>query len=62
MIIDKIIEILAFPYKAVKIRKITKKLFYDNAVLNKIEKDALVSEIESIKLIAMINEDSFNIG
>lgn len=59
--IDKIIEILSFPDKAVKIRKITKKLFYDNAVLNKREKDALVSEIESIKLIAMINEDSFNI-
>jgi hypothetical protein len=60
--IDKVIEILSLPDKAVIIRKITKKLFYDNAELNKREKDALVSEIESIRLIAMINEDSFNIG
>lgn len=59
--IDKIIEILSLPDKAVKIRKMSKKLFYDNAELNKREKDILVSEIESVRFIAVINENSFNI-
>lgn len=59
--IDRIIEILSLPDKAIKISKLSKKLIYENAELDKREKDILVSEIESIKLIAMLNEYSLNI-
>lgn len=60
--IDKIIEILSLPEKSIKILNISKKLFHKNAELNKKEREALVSEIESIKHLATLNEYSLNVG
>lgn len=59
--VDKLIEMLGVPANTVLNNRIPKKTFYEQAGMNKNEVAIFVDEVESIRLVSILNNDSINI-
>jgi len=59
--VDKLIEMLGIPVRAILNNKIAKKTFYEQGGFNKNEVSMFVDEVESIRLVGVLNSDSTSI-